>query len=252
MRKPTTARIEDDQMRISTSALTFGLLATGVARAQAAPPEQPAGAATPAPEPPAAEPAAPAAATTPPPVAPPATIAGPAVDTARPIGLAFGIGFGYLLPTSLQTPNVTSVRVRLASGLTFEPQLVFARTSDQGPAMSSKQTEIAIASVVHYPVRVHRKVDLELLGDAGLSTRLINPTGDDNDRTITTVDVGYGVGLGYWITPHWNLSLSASNPLLTYARTRQEMSADNVTVSSSTTIGLVFAPDVTLMLHLFD
>jgi hypothetical protein len=257
-------------MRISTCALAlfFGLLATGRAHAQAAPTPPPS-AAPPAPAPPAPEPPAPeapapeppapatAATTTPPPTTTvaPVAIAGPAVDTARPAGLAFGIGFGYLLPTSLQTPNITSVRVRLASGLTFEPQLVFATTSDQvdGPgAMSSRQTEIAIASVVHYPVRVHRKVDLELLGNAGLSTRLITPAGDNNDRTITTVDVGYGVGLGYWFTPHWQLSLSASNPLVTYARTRQEMSADSVTVSSSTTIGLVFTPEVTLMLHLFD
>ena len=247
-------------MRISTAlALTLGLLATGIARAQAAPPGQPTGTAPPAPETPAPEsptPAPPATATTPPTATVvPVALAGPAVDTARPAGLAFGIGVGYLLPTSLQTPNITSVRVRLASGLTFEPQLVFATTSDQiagAGAMSNRQTEIAIASVVHYPVRVHRKVDLELLGNAGVSARLITPAGDSNDRTITTIDVGYGVGLGYWFTPHWHLSLSASNPLLTYARTRQEMSADNVTVSSSTTIGLVFAPDVTLMLHLFD
>jgi hypothetical protein len=252
-------------MRISTAlALTFGLLATGIARAQAAPPGQPTGTPPPAPETPAPEaptPAPPATATAPPTTTPPTAtvvpvaIAGPAVDTARPAGLAFGIGFGYLLPTSLQTPNITSVRVRLASGLTFEPQLVFATTSDQVAgvgAMSNRQTEIAIASVVHHPVRVHRKVDLELLGNAGLSTRLITPAGDNNDRTITTIDVGYGVGLGYWFTPHWHLSLSASNPLLTYARTRQEMSADSVTVSSSTTIGLVFTPEVTLMLHLFD
>jgi hypothetical protein len=215
-------------MRISTCALalTFGLLGNGVARAQTT--------------------------TTTTPAAPPVVVGAPAPDTARPTGLAFGIGFGYLFPTSLQTPNITSVRVRLASGLTFEPQLVFATTSDTGAATSNRQTEIAIASVVHYPVRVHRKVDLELLGSAGLSTRLITPAGANNDRTITTADVGYGVGLGYWFTPHWHLSLSASNPLLTYARTRQEMSADNITVSVSTTIGLVFSPDVTLMLHLFD
>jgi hypothetical protein len=241
-------------MRISTCglALCLGSLAA-IARAQPAATAPPPGAASPAPEPPA--PATTTATTTPPPLAAPPAISGPATDAARPTGLAFGIGFGYLLPTSLQTPNITSVRVRLASGLTFEPQLVFANTSDKvdgGGAMSNKQTEISIASVVHYPLRVHRKVDLELLGNAGLSTRLINPGGDDNDRTITTVDVGYGVGIGYWFTPHWNLSLSASNPLLTYARTRQEMSADNITVSSSTTIGLVFTPDVTLMLHLFD
>jgi hypothetical protein len=209
-------------------------LGSGLASAQPAP----------SPPPPATGPTGPTA-----PEAPATT------DTARPTELAFGIGLGYLLPTSLQTPNITSVRVRLASGLTFEPQLVIANISDRvdtGATMTNKQTELAIATVARYPLRVHRKVDLELLGNAGISTRLINPAGDNNDRTITTLDVGYGVGLGYWFTPHWNLSLSASNPLLTYARTRQEMTADNVTVTSSTTIGLVFAPEVTLMIHLFD
>ena len=191
----------------------------------------------------------------PPPAAAPTASEALATDAARPTDLAFGIGLGYLLPTSLQTPNITSVRVRLARGLTFEPQLVVANTSDKvdtGGTTTNKQTELAIATVARYPLRVHRKVDLELLGNAGISTRLINPFGANNDRTITTLDVGYGIGLGYWFTPHWNLSLSASNPLLTYARTRQEMTADNVTVTSSTTIGVVFDPEVTLMIHLFD
>ena len=233
-------------MRIWTLGIV-SVLASGVASAQPAPSASPTAAPT-APEPP-------APATSPPPAGTSVAIGGPATDTARPIDLSFGIGLGYLLPTSLQTPNITSVRVRLASGLTLEPQLVVANTSDKvdtGATMTNTQTELAVASVVRYPLRVHRKVDLELLGNAGISTRFINPAGDNNDRTITTLDVGYGVGLGYWFTPHWNLSLSASNPLLTYARTRQEMTADNVTVTSSTTIGLVFAPEVTLMIHLFD
>jgi len=233
-------------MRIWILPGIVSVLAGGIASAQPAP----------SPPPPATAPTATEApATTPPPTGASVAIGGPATDAARPTGLAFGIGLGYLLPTSLQTPNITSVRVRLASGLTFEPQLVVANTSDKvdtGGTTTNKQTELAIATVARYPLRVHRKVDLELLGNAGISTRLINPSGANNDRTITTLDVGYGIGLGYWFTPHWNLSLSASNPLLTYARTRQEMTADNVTVTSSTTIGLVFAPEVTLMIHLFD
>jgi len=228
-------------------------LATRFASAQPAPATPP----PPAPAPGAAptSPEATPAQSTTQPAGTPAPGTGPASDAARPSELAFGIGFGYVLPASLQTPNITSVRIRLPSGLTFEPQLVFANTSDKidtGASMSSKQTEIAIASVVHYPLRVHRKVDLELIGSAGLSTRLIHPAGDNNDRTITTVGIGYAVGIAYWLTPHWNLSLSAANPLLTYSRTRQEMTADAVTVNSSTTIGLVFSPEVTLMLHLFD
>ena len=219
-------------------------LTAGLAAAQP-PPGQPAPGGPP--PPPMAEPAPP-----PPGAAP---MRPEPADTGRPTDLSIAIGIGYAFPTSLQTPNITSVRVRLARGLTFEPQLVVANTSDKvdtGGTTTNKQTELAIATVARYPLRVHRKVDLELLGNAGISTRLINPSGANNDRTITTLDVGYGIGLGYWFTPHWNLSLSASNPLLTYARTRQEMTADNVTVTSSTTIGVVFDPEVTLMIHLFD
>jgi hypothetical protein len=237
-------------MRIWTGGLALAptLIMTGIVAAQPAPPPSPPPG---EPEPPTA---APAMAPQPTGARPPAVVE-PAADPARPNGLAFGIGFGYLLPTSLQTPNITSVRVRLASGITLEPQLVFATTSDKvdtGPTMTNKQTELTLASLVHLPLKVHRKVDLELLGSAALSTRLINPNGDDNNRTITTLALGYGLGIGYWITPHWNLSLSASNPLLAYARTRQEMPAGDATVSSSTTLGLVFEPDVTLMIHLFD
>jgi hypothetical protein len=228
-------------------------MTTGMVAAQPAPPSPPppapAGATQSEPEPPMAS-TAPAASQ--PAIAPSPAVVEPA-DPARPSGLAFGIGLGYLLPTSLQTPNATSVRVRLASGITLEPQLVFATTSDKvNTGATNKQTELTLASLVHYPLRVQRKVDLELLGSAVLSTRLINPNGDNNNRTITTLSLGYGLGIGYWITPHWNLSLSASNPLVAYTRTRQEMTADNTTVSSSTTLGLVFVPDVTLMIHLFD
>ena len=36
------------------------------------------------------------------------------------LAFSIGIGLGYRFPTSLQTPNVTSARFRLGSGLTFE------------------------------------------------------------------------------------------------------------------------------------
>ncbi len=244
-------------MRLCTGGLALAptLIVTAIAAAQPAPPP----ASPPAPPsdtaPRDAEPPAPAPAMTPRPTAAAPALVDPEPDPARPNGLAFGIGLGYLLPTSLQTPNTTSVRVRLPSGITLEPQLVFATTTDKvdtGATATNKQSEITLASIVHYPLKVHRKVDLELLGSAGLSTRRIDPNGDNNDRTITTFALGYGLGLGYWITPHWNLSLSASNPLLSYARSRQEMTADQTTVNSSTTLGLVFSPDVALMIHLFD
>lgn len=173
-------------------------------------------------------------------------------DPGRPSELAIGIGIGYALPTSLQTPNTTSVRIRLPSGLTFEPQLVLATTSDDMATSSSQQNELTLGSLVRYPVRVHHKVDLELVGNASISNRVVDPSGDNNNRTVTTLDLGYGVAIAYWFTRHWNLSVTASNPLLTFSRTRQDTGVNQTTVTKTTTFGLVFDPQVTLMIHLYD
>jgi hypothetical protein len=229
-------------MRIWTWGLALSLAMTGVAVAQPAPP--PPGPMAPATPPETTAAPAPVAVTMPEPV-----------DTGRPSGLVFGIGFGYVFPTSLQTPNVTSVRVRLPTGLTFEPQVVFATTSDKvdtGMTATNKQSEITLGSLVRFPLRVHGRIDLEGIGAAAISNRTVDPEGDDNNRTITTVGVNYGLALAYWFTPHWNLSFTATNPLFAYTRTRQEMGAANTTIDSSTTIGLIFDPLIAMMLHLYD
>jgi len=176
-------------------------------------------------------------------------------ETGRPAGLAVGIGVGYAFPTSLQTPNTTSVRLRLASGLTFEPQLVFATSStdiDNGMTVTNKQNEVTLGTLVRYPLRSRNKIDLEAIGSASITSDTTDPNGDNNTRTVTTVAVGYGVALAYWLSPHWNLSLTATNPLISYARTRQEMTVDLVTVTKTTTIGLVFDPQIAVMIHLYD
>jgi hypothetical protein len=205
--------------------------------------------------PPAGPPAATAEPAAMPPPPPPMNAPAEEADTSRPTDLAIAIGVGYRFPTSLQTPNITSVRVRLPSGLTFEPQLVLATTSndvDTGMTVTNKQSEITLGSLVRYPLRVHRKVDLELLGSAAISNSTVDPNGDDNNRTITTITLGYGVGLSYWLSRHWNLSLTASNPLISYVRTRQEQGPAAVTVDKTTTLGLVFEPTVALMIHLYE
>src|SRR5262245_23032855 len=47
-------------------------------------------------------------------------------DQDRPEGLSFALGVGYAIPTSLQTPNITTARLRLGSGFTFEPALIIS------------------------------------------------------------------------------------------------------------------------------
>ncbi|HEX4420166.1 MAG TPA: hypothetical protein VH165_19760 [Kofleriaceae bacterium] len=198
---------------------------------------------------------APAPPTAPPPAPPPVVVAAPGEprpETGRPTELAFGIGVGYALPTSLETPNTTSVRVRLPSGLTFEPQLVFATTSDNMGTTNTHQNEFTLGSLVRYPLRVHRKVDLELIGNVALSSHTTDPDGDNNNTTTTTINLGYGGALSYWFSPHWNLSLTATNPLLSYNRNNQETGVNTTVTDKTTTLGVIWDPQVTVMIHLYD
>jgi hypothetical protein len=226
-------------MTIWTWTLAVVVASTGAAAAQPAP--APAADEPPAPPPPPA------------PAPPPPAHDEPRLDPARPSELAFGIGVGYAFPTSLQTPNTASVRVRLPSGLAFEPRLVIAASSaDVATGGVNTQTELTVGALARYPLRVHRKVDLELVASAALSRRVIDPPNDNNNRTVATIDLGYGLAVAYWFTQHWNLSLTASNPLLSFIRDRQERGPGAESIDRTTTLGIVFDPQITLMIHLYD
>ena len=75
------------------------------------------------------------------------------------------------------------------------------------------------------------------------------------DATVvstTTVGVGWGIGLEWFLRPHWSLSFDALNPLFSIAKTSTDrpllLSDSSRTV---TTYGAVFDPTVRLMAHLF-
>jgi len=197
----------------------------------------------------------------PPPPAPepapvPPTAEAPVADaTGRPDGFSIGIGLGWDLPADLQAPNTTSVRFRLVSGLTFEPVVVIAREgssvdSDLGDSDSS-ELGVAFAGNVRIPRQLHGKVDLIFLGGAGVGFSSSDPDGTDNNSTSFLLEAHWGLGLEYWIRSQWCLSLTASNPLVSFERDSQETGPGMETTTSSNTIGLVFAPNVVAMVHLF-
>lgn len=175
----------------------------------------------------------------------------------RPDEFSIAIGLGYLLPTSLETPNITSVRFRLPNGLTFEPRVVFANSgtdTDNGTTtLSSKTTEFGIGSLVRFPLIKHGRVDFELLGALDFDTLKQDPDTDaDNDATTTTtLTLSWGVAVNYWVSHHWAFSLSATNPLVSYDKvTVQMVPADQTT--STTSFGLEFTPTVFMMVHLYN
>jgi hypothetical protein len=242
-------------MRCLSLALVLTASASGIAAAQDPSPPDPMTTTTPT------DPAPPDPAPPPPPP-PPQPAPAPVVQAApehadRPVGLTIGLGLGYGLPTSLETPNRTSARLRLASGLTFEPLLTIANSTSTsepstGTETEDKVTELGVAALVRLPLISKGRVDLEALATAGFSNVKTNPDGDFNTRTANTFGIGWGVGIGYWLGPHWQLSMSVTNPLVQYTSTKQQMGSGISDKDSETTIGIIFVPQVVAMIHLYN
>ncbi len=226
--------------------------ATALAQAPVGDDEPPPSAWGPEPTP---EPAAPAVPPQPP-QPPPVEVRAPE-STGRPAGLAIGIGAGYSLPTSVQTPNTTSARVRFASGLTLEPRLVVQNTSTTVETdiseTSTAQRAFSIASLVRVPLVQRGKFDLLLLGAAGVGIQTTDPDGPDNNTNATTFAVGWGAAIDWWISEHWNVSFSATNPLFSLRKQTEEMPApDGDRSTTTTTIGAVWDPTISVMIHIFN
>jgi hypothetical protein len=257
-------------MRCLSLALVLTAAAGGLAAAQPGPPPQPPpppdtgdtawGTTDPAPPDPQPEPPPPQPQVQPQPRPQPAPVVQESEPTNsdRPEGFSIGLGLGYGLPTSLETPNRTSARLRLASGLTFEPLFSIANTSstDEPPGLpetEDKLTELGIAVLGRLPVITHGHVDLEALGSIGFTNTKNNPEGDYNTVTTNTFGIGWGVGIGYWLSRHWELSMSVTNPLVQYQSTKTGAGVSGMyDKSSTTTIGLIFLPQVVAMIHLYN
>ncbi|MFT3696549.1 MAG: outer membrane beta-barrel protein [Kofleriaceae bacterium] len=181
-------------------------------------------------------------------------------DDHRPTDLAFAIGIGYARPPGggidLQTPNIASARLRLLNGVTFEPTVVIANTSNTTSAgttdVNESITELDLGTLVRFPVIRHGRVDFEVLGSIGIDVVKDDPDGDYNTKTTTTFGLGWGIGIGYWLSPHWQLSASATNPLFTYASTKQDTGPDTSTKDSGSTFAVQFNPTTTIMIHLYN
>lgn len=183
------------------------------------------------------------------------------MDDDRPTDLAFAIGVGYERAATgsfdLQMPNIASVRLRLVTGLTFEPTITLSNTSettDPGTGTTSTETitELGLGTLVRYPLIRHHRVDFEIVGSIGVDISKDSPPGGDMDKTTTTFDIGWGIGIGYWLSRHWQLSATATNPLLAFTKQSQETSATETTSTSSTSVGITFAPAISFMIHLYN
>ena len=243
-------------MRTAAAALLATLSLSTAALAQpVTPAPEPAPA---APEPAVVEPVAPApepesTEATPPPDSPTASVEATASPN-RPEGMSLGIGIGYSIPAQLLEPNLASVRFRFPSGLTIEPTIVLATarsTVEVGPAETETESgEGTVAANIRLPLAGRGKIDLVLIGGAGLTYNKQAPDGPDNDTTTATFALSWGLGLDYWPKQSWCLSASATNPLFAFTRTRQEMAGQDQK-SKTLAFGAIFDPGVFILLHMF-
>ena len=187
-------------------------------------------------------------------------VAADAAGPLRPEGLSIGIGLGYDFPTGLDEPNLATVRFRLASGLTFEPFFRLDGSSDTTSMnvpgdnpddIVNGAFEIALGSNLRLPVKSKGKFDLDFIGAAALSFGSNDPNGDDNNRSSFAVSVAWGLALDWWFTEHWNVSLTATNPLFQYASLAQDMGSGFSTTETFINYGIIFSPNVTLTGHMY-
>ena len=242
-------------------ALTAGF--GGLASAQPGPPPQP--------PPPPVDTTTTTTTTTTPPVTPPPVVqpqpppqpqpmpmqpASTEPSSARPEGMALALGLGYQLPTSLETPNITSMRLRLSSGFTIEPAFAIANESTttemMGVEANDKHTIFSLFALGRLPLISRGKADFEGLARLGFSNDKDNPDGDFNTTTINRFAVGWGMAVGWWFSPHWQFTMNVTNDLIAYSSTKKQTGPGVSTTTSTTEIGLIFTPQVFMMLHLYN
>lgn len=211
-------------------------------------------------EPPPQPPPPPPPSPVPPPVeqeAPPPVEEEPDSDEPeRPEGFSVGIGAGWDLPTDLSLPDTATVRFRLASGLTLEPFVVFGVSGSSvdftdGDSTSDSASEVGLGTNVRIPVVGHGPVDLLIVAGARFDLASSNPDGDDNESSTVGTSLLWGLGLEYWLSRHGVISLTATNPLVSYLSTTEAQFDGEEVTQSSWSAGAIFRPDVMLLAHLF-
>jgi hypothetical protein len=180
----------------------------------------------------------------------------------RPTGRSVGIGAGWTFPADLTIPGTVSVRFRFASGITIEPSVVAAIDgATDSVSFGTAETEdvtsalnLDLAAAVRAPVVGRGPVDLVLIGGGGIGLRSEeeDPEGVDNsiDRDALVLSLFWGLGLEWFVRPHWSVSFSATNPAATFTSSSTHTSSSEST-SREYLFGAIFSPTVRLMVHMY-
>lgn len=178
-------------------------------------------------------------------------------------GRAIGIGAGWVLPADLTVPNAASVRLRLCSGLTFEGQLrvswqgvTTTNEPDVGPGTTDADAifTAGAGAVVRKPLATRGRFQLVAMAGASVSHTSVNddPDGAANATTdtFTVASASWGFGIDWFFRAGWSISLSATNPLLSYTRDFND-GLFNDQIISSLEVGAIYDPTISAFVHLY-
>jgi hypothetical protein len=178
----------------------------------------------------------------------------PSSDPNRPAGASLGLGFGYAFPTGLDRPNVVSARVRLASGLSFEPRVELAHASASREAFGDEREAsvdaVSIGATVRIPAARRGRGDLLVIARAQLD-HVSQSQDDEDDLTTSEVSLAWGLAIDYWITPSFSLSATATNPAMLYSDRAAPTFEDPDATQEDTVFGAIWDPVIDAMLHLY-
>ena len=178
--------------------------------------------------------------------------------TYRPQGMSIGIGAGWTFPADLGTPNTVSARIRMESGLTFEPAVQVDVSSQSqkvtgGGTASATGVNLVFAGNVRKPIMGRNQVDVVGILSPFLAVQSQSGKDAGGNKTSATnfgLGTGWGLGVEYWPKTHWSISFNAINPLLSITNGSQKAGG----VTTTTTgffIGADFNPTVQLMTHIY-
>lgn len=175
----------------------------------------------------------------------------------RPESYSVAVGLGWDFPADIQAPDVTSVRFRHPSGLTAEPMLELSKATSKVEDPLPPDTEVSSATMQfsllgRLPIMHNGKVDLELAGGFGYGRTNVDPDGPDNDTITTSFGISYGLAVCYWFSPHLQLSATGMNPIFSTSTESEENGPGMEITTTSSGFGLVFEPNVFVMLHLYN
>jgi hypothetical protein len=183
------------------------------------------------------------------------------------VGVGLGVAVGAAMPT-LDRPefdfedlgrisfipfNVASLRFRPTRTLEIEPSVgVLVRSTAERAGDSDRTTSTGVSWTggVLARVGIAERGPVQLQGVGyGTVGGASRGTGS-NARSMSMVGLGWGLGVTWWASERFSLSGDATNPLVQSTRSRRGEGSDR-RVESSTDIGLLLAPTVRMMGHVW-